>query len=246
VPKGADPFAKGCAAAIAGVEAGTVFWSAGTEMMDAALVLAPEEPLRDAMAMVLAVANGLGDSIGALGPPETAVTWDWPDTLRINRAYAGRFRADASTRDPNAVPDWLVIGASVQIEGHPPGAGDEPGDRPDLTTLVEEGCLGLDRTKLIESWSRHTLTWINRWSEDGFRPLHDAWVGRVEHRGEDVRNILRAPENSGLFLGLDEQGGMILQPEDAPTRIIPLSDMLDCQVGWPVPRMAELETGHRS
>jgi BirA family biotin operon repressor/biotin-[acetyl-CoA-carboxylase] ligase len=243
VPKGADPFAKGCAAAIAGVDAGTVFWSADTEMMDAALVLAPEEPLRDAMAMVLAVANGLGDAIGALGPPETAVTWDWPDTLRINRAYAGRFRAEASTRDPYAVPDWLVIGASVQIEGHPPGAGVEPGDRPDLTTLVEEGCLGLDRTKLVESWSRHTLSWINRWSEDGFRPLHDAWVGRVEHRGEEVRKILRAPENSGLFLGLDEHGGMILQPEGAPTRIIPLTDMLDRQVGWPVPRMAELETG---
>ena len=242
VPRGADPFAKACVASVAGVDAGTVFWSSGTDMMDAALVLAPEQPLRDAMAMVLAVANGLGDAIGALGPPETAVTWDWPDTLRINRAYAGRFRADASTRDPGAVPDWLVIGASVQIDGTPPGAGNEPGDRPDLTTLIEEGCLDLDRTRLIESWSRHTLTWINRWGDDGIRPLHDAWVGRIEGRGETVRNVLREPDNSGLFMGLDEHGGMILKT-GAESRIIPLSDMLDRQIGWPVPRMAGLEAG---
>ena len=214
VPAGVDPFAKAVAAAASpdGVDAGAVFWSERDDALDAAIVLAPETPLDQSMAVVFAVANGMGDALGALSPPEVAVTWAWPDLIKVNGADAGVFRLDAATRDLATTPNWLVVGATVQMT---PIAKGEPGDDPTVTALVEEGVVDLTRARLLESWARHSLVWINRWIEDGFRPIHDAWVARVEGRGESVAVRHAGALREGVFLGLDERGGMLLKTNAA-------------------------------
>lgn len=230
LPHGVDPLTKAAAAASSaeGVDAGTVFWSARADALDAAIVLAPEAPLGDAMAMVLAAANGLGDALGALTPPEVSVTWEWPDRLKVNGADCGAFRIEAAARDAEATPAWLAIGVTVQIQS---SSREEPGADPTKTALVEEGCADLTRTRLLESWSRHTLVWINRWLDDGFRPLHDAWVGRVERRGETIGSDYGDGAAEGVFLGLDERGGMILKTT-TETVVRPLTEMLDKPRRW--------------
>ncbi|MEO1293566.1 MAG: biotin/lipoate--protein ligase family protein [Pseudomonadota bacterium] len=228
VPEGVDPMDKAVIAAEAGVDAGTIFWSPRADQLRAALVLAPEAPLRDAMAMVAVVANGLADALGALAPPEVAVTFDWPGQIKINGAHAGVLTAEASSTDPDGEPHWLVIGVTIQLAPML----DEPGRDPRVTALVEEGCAGLTALALLESWSRHTLVWINRWLEDGFRPVHDAWIGRVDGRGEFVRLRSNGSLAEGLFLGLDDLGGMLLKSE-AETLALPLTGMLGHPHAWP-------------
>ncbi|MBX2856816.1 MAG: hypothetical protein KTR21_17650 [Rhodobacteraceae bacterium] len=231
LPAGVDPLAKAATAAgsAEGVEAGTIFWSEREDAMDAAIALAPETPLAESMAMVLVALNGLGDSLGALTPPEVAVTWEWPDLIKVNGARVGVLRADAATRDTAAVPDWLAVGVTLQLA---PISGAEPGEDPTITALWEEGCVDLTRTRLLESWSRHMLVWINRWMDDGFRPVHDSWVGRVERRGEAAVFDYGGEQRDGMFLGLDEQGGMLLKTGSA-TEALSLTQMLDHPRSWP-------------
>lgn len=230
---GVDPLAKAVAAADGpdGVAGGTVFWADREDRLEAALALAPETALNAAMAMLFAAANGLGDALGALAPPEVAVTWEWPDLVKVNGAECGAFRVDAATRDPSATPNWLVVAVSVHVAA---SAAAEPGVDPTVTALAEEGCAEIGRTRLLESWSRHTLVWINRWLEDGFRPIHDAWVARVERRGEPVAFTFGGQTRRGVFLGLDEAGGMLLKTESG-TESLPLTGLL----GHPR-RLAEL------
>ena len=214
---GMDPFAKAVASAALGTDPGLICWARDETALRAALVLAPEAPLERAIGIAFAVALGLGDALGALVPPQVAVHYVWPGTFKLNGADCGAMRVAAATTDPASVPDWLVIG--VEMPYRRPASGDEPGRRPGQTCLIEEGCLEVTPLKLLESWSRHTLAWINRWLDDGFQPLHSAWLERAWGMGEDLAD-------GGTFMGLDELGGMLVKTPKT-TEIRPLTTMLE-------------------
>lgn len=201
VAKGVDPFAKAVARAALGADPGLVVWSEETSTLRAAMVLAPEVPLEQAAPAAFALALGLGDALGALAPPEVAVHFDWPSGLRVNGARCGRLRAAASTDDPAAEPDWMVVGIEIPLT--PPRARD-PGADPERTWLAEEGCAEITASRLLEAWSRHSLVWINTWTERGFQPLHESWRGRAWGLGEPLTE-------GGVFMGLDEYGGQLVK-----------------------------------
>lgn len=214
-PAGTDPFDKAIAAALIGCDPGLVVWARRADALSAAMVLAPECKLREAIAISFAPAIGLVDSLGSLGPPEVAVHHVWPGSFKINGADCGTLRAAASTSDPEAEPDWLVI--ALDIPFLPTSEG---GEDPTKTCLFNEGCAEITPLQLLESWSRHTLVWINRWLDDGIAPLHAAWRGRAWQIGEEL------PDGSGIFMGLDEDGGMLVKTGEH-TRARPLTEMLE-------------------
>ncbi len=220
-PAGADPFDKAVSAALIGTDPGLVTYQLEPHRMRAAVVLAPEAPLRDAMAMVFATSLGFSDALGALAPPEVAVHFDWPGCIRVNGARCGKLRAAASTQDPDAEPDWLVIGLDLPL-----WSDDEPGTDPETTVLYEEGCVEVSPVRLVESWSRHSLVWINRWLDEGMAPLHADWRARAFQMGEDISLELHGKTLPGTFMGLDEAGGMLLRKGEE-TALVPLTDMLE-------------------
>ena len=136
----AAPFDTAVAMAARGCDAGIVVHNVTDRALRAALVLAPEVPLRRAMAMLPACGLGLQNALGALAPPEVAVQLDWAGGLRVNGARCGRLRVAAGGRDPEALPGWLVVGLELPLWS----ATDRPGDHPDDTALFEEGCAGVD------------------------------------------------------------------------------------------------------
>ena len=213
-----DPFERAVAKAALGCDAGLVVHKLTAERLAAALVLAPEVPLEQAMAMLPACGVGFQNALGALGPAELAVHLEWGGNIRVNGAACGRLRARAGGNDPKALPGWLVIGLEVNLKLHT----DRPGERPEETALYEEGCAGVDPVALLEAWARHTLVWINRWQEEGTRPLEAAWRGLVADIGKEVRQ----GDLTGIFLGVDENFGMLLRAGDT-THLIALSTVLE-------------------
>lgn len=214
-PRGTAPFDKAIASALIGCDPGLLIWAPRDDRMEAALVLAPELPLSQAISIVFAPAIGFVDALGALGPPEVAVHHVWPGKFRVNGAHCGGLRAAAATHDPDLEPDWLVIG--IDIPMLPTGEG---GEDPTRTCLYLEGCAELTATDLLESWSRHTLTWIHRWLTDGLPPLHAAWRERAWEMGKPLA------DSTGTFMGLDELGGMLVKSGDT-THLRPLTDILE-------------------
>lgn len=215
-----DPFAAACAEAARGCDPGAVFYDAA-DGLAAALVLAPEVPLEEAVAMWPACGVGLQNALGALGPSEMAVQLEWDGGVLLNGARCGRTRAAAPTREPSAVPSWLVVGVEV-----PWRLGAEPGLVPDRTALSEEGCADLAPLRLLESWSRHTLVWIQRWLDEGAGPLHAEWRGLVPAIGREVSVAGEGGPLRGTVLGADERFGLILRGAGG-TRVVPLSTRLE-------------------
>ena len=214
-----DPFELAIKRAQAGTDPGLVMYKLEPEHLRAAIVFTPESSLEDAMAMLFVASIGFADALGALAPPEVGVHFEWPSILRLNGAKCGEIVAAASTMDPNAEPDWLVIGLTLQI--FPSTMEVEPGQTPDTTSLIEEGCNDVPPTRLLESWARHTLVWINRYMDEGMSPIHADWRARAFGMGDEIH----VDNSTGTFLGIDEKGGLLLQ-YDGKTDLIPLSKML--------------------
>lgn len=200
---GTDPFERAQAMAALGCDGGTVVHAVQADRLRAAMIFAPEVPLGRAMAMLVVCGLGFQNALGALAPPEVAVHLAWDGAIFVNGAGCGHLSVAASTEAPGAVPDWLVVGLEVPLIQ----TAAAPGDTPDRTALYDEGCAEVDPGRLLESWARHTLVWINRWSDEGNAPLHAEWMGLLRGVGEQVtRGAL-----SGDFVGTDEDFGMLVR-----------------------------------
>ena len=99
---------------------------------------------------------------------------------------------------------------------------DEPGTTPDETSLFSEGCADIGRETLLEAWARHTLVWINTWSEDGPRSLHAEWEALAHGIGEDAD----VGGRKGKALGTDERFGLILN-DGSGAALVPLTELLE-------------------
>ncbi|SFM35472.1 biotin/lipoate--protein ligase family protein [Shimia aestuarii] len=213
-----DPFLTACMKAAAGCDSGLIVYNLAPDTLLAALVFAPEVPLADAMTMLPVCAVGFQNALGALAPPEVAVHLEWGGGLRVNGASCGRMRAAASTSTPTEIPDWLVVGFELPLW---PASADM-GNTPDQTALYAEGCADVEAPLLIESWARHTLNWVNRWEEEGTKPLHAEWRGLAHGLGEETAQ----GDVVGVFVGVDEQFGMLLRDENT-THLFPLNTLLE-------------------
>ena len=203
---GDDTLARACAAAATGAEPGTLVWAPRRDRLDCAIVLSPDRSLVLTRPVLLVGMLGLAGALGGLGPPQTRVTFGWPDRVEVNGAAVGgtRFAAPPPAAGAgNDVPAWAVIGAAIDVLGDPDD--DAPGRHPDRTTLREEGFDELDTGLLLESFSRHLLSWVGRWQEDGFVPVREAWLrhftaeeGRMVDLGEEGVLTLTGPDGTQI------------------------------------------------
>ncbi len=210
-----DPFERAQAMAALGCDAGSVIYNIQADRLRVAIVFAPEVSLQDAMAMLPLCAVGFQNALGALAPPEVAVHLGWDGLICVNGAKCGQFQVAASNIDAAEIPDWLVVGWELALIQ----TGDAPGATPDITALYNEGCADVAPPQLVESWSRHMLTWLNRWQDEGNAPLHREWMGLLRGVGEPL-------DEHGVFVGADERFGMLIRDGDE-TRLRPLTDLLE-------------------
>jgi biotin-(acetyl-CoA carboxylase) ligase len=217
-----DPFEKAISMATLGCDAGTIVHRITSEYLRAAFIFAPEVTLDKAAAMMIACGIGYSNALGALAPPEVAVHLDWHGGILVNGARCGGLKIAASHDDPNAIPDWFVVGLTIPLI---PPNDDGGGHMPDQTSLLQEGCIEVEPLRLLESWSRHSLVWINRWSDEGSAPLHAEWRTMAQGIGEDITTGLSSNEITGTFVGIDEDFGMLIRTDET-THIKPLSDLL--------------------
>ena len=218
------PFERCLKLAAEGAEAGTLLWSIGQEVCEGAIVLAPEQPLEPSLPIVLIALLGLADGLGSLVPPVVAVTFGWPDRIEVNGGAVGGVRfACAATEAAEAVPDWLVIGFGVAMRG--PRTEEAAPGRFRRTTLADEGCGEVLTIDLLEAFSRHFLSWINRWQEQGVEPVRKAWLTRATGLSKPVEIRLGDQVRAGTFEGLTETGALRLI-RDGVAQTIPLSEAM--------------------
>jgi biotin-(acetyl-CoA carboxylase) ligase len=190
-----DAFAH--ATAVAGSEgAGTLVYVGRFDLVEFAVVLEPEEPLRTARRAVYAGLAALADALAVHAPPEKPISFDWPDAVRVDGGLVGGARlAWPQDADEHAPPAWLVFGAVIRTVAM---GDEEPGLRPLSAALEEEGFDDLGSGALVESFARHLMVAIDAWQEKGFGEIAKNYLARLE------------PEQ-GVRRDIDETGDLLVR-----------------------------------
>ena len=99
--------------------------------------------------------------------------------------------------------------------------------KPNWTALNQEGCGEVDGITLLETWARHSLLWLNGLDDPAGRSaLYREWKGLVWNLGKETSVALPGETLRGMFLGVDQNFGMILKTGD-DTRLLPLTRILE-------------------
>lgn len=216
------------AAAKGEASAGDLYWSGDEAVLQVSVVLEPECDEAKALQMLFVMMVAFADSFGAAGPPEIGIFYQWPNGLRITGASIGQARVAVSSEQVDGIPKWMAVGIEVQMLPHQDKV--EPGYDLLRTSLWEEGAGELDRVMLIESFARHFLTWVHNWSEDGFKPVYEAWIGRALGHKERCEIRWQGKVHKGTFLSIDEEGQMLLRrggAKSAAMAALPLEPVVE-------------------
>ena len=205
VVNGIDVFAK--AIAVAGKsETGTVLYSENPEYVEVAIILSPEIPKIKCNQMLYIMMVASGDAIGALAPPEVAVTYAFPGFIFLNRGEAGLVKVEiAPSNDDQSIPDWMVVGLKLRLNNNIEINENEI--NADVTSLADEGGGYVSRTRAIESLSRNFLAWVSQWEDEGFKPVTEVW----NKRREETKVVTLKSGQEVSWVGLDENGLAIVK-----------------------------------
>jgi Biotin/lipoate A/B protein ligase family len=173
---------------IAGDEgAGTLVWVGRFDLVEFAVVLEPDEPLRAARRAFYAGMAALADALAAHAPPEKPIAFDWPDAIRVDRGLVGggRLAWPADARE-DAAPPWLVFGATVRTVAMSDGAA---ALRPIEAALEDEGFDDLGSGRLVESFARQLMVLTDAWQESGFGVVARSYLTRLPADANVERTI---------------------------------------------------------
>jgi biotin-(acetyl-CoA carboxylase) ligase len=176
--------------------AGTLVYVGRFDLVEFALVLEPDEPLRQARRAFYAGMTALAEAIAAHAAPETAVAIDWPDTLNVNRGLVGGGRlAWPQGTNEDEPPPWLVFGGMIRTVSLSDA---EPGLNPLITALEEEGFGENSSDLLVESFARNIMFILDSWHESGFGAVAKSYLDRLSRE-------------SGLRHDIDDNGDLLVR-----------------------------------
>jgi hypothetical protein len=145
--------------------AGTLVYVGRFDLSEFAVVLEPEEPLARARPVFYAGMVALRDALLAHAPPERPIRIGWPDAIHVDGGLIGGARlAWPAGASDDAVPDWLVLGATIRLVGL---GKEEAGLRPLATALDAEGFDDLGSGRLVERFARHLMLALDAWRSGG-------------------------------------------------------------------------------
>jgi biotin-(acetyl-CoA carboxylase) ligase len=153
--------------------AGLLTYVGRFDLAEFAVVLEPEEPLRLARRTFYAGMAALADALAASAPPETAINIEWPDALYVNWGLVGGGRlAWPQGVGEGEVPPWLVFGGMIRTASML----NDPGAKPQITALDEEGFADITSTHIVESFARNFMAILDSWREHGFDAVAKSYL----------------------------------------------------------------------
>lgn len=176
--------------------AGTLVFVGRFDLVEFAVVLEPDEPLLRARRTFYAGMSALMDALAVNAPPEKPMDIDWPDAIRVDTGLVGGGRlAWPDEADENEPPQWLVFGAMIRTVSTMEG---EAGLRPLSTALEDEGFSDMTAGEFVEAFSRHFMSAIDRWQEQGFGAVAREYLSRL-------------PAEQGVRRDIDDNGDLLVR-----------------------------------
>ncbi len=150
--------------------------------------------------------------VAALGAGDTLrrhaqVRFKWPNDLMLEGCKLGGILVETSN-------GAAAVGIGINIASAPED------------TETPATCLpaSVSPDALLDDIHSSFEVWYRRWLDDGFAPLREAWLRHGIGLGEPIRARLARETIEGVFGGLDDDGGLLLD-RDGGRRVIAAGDV---------------------
>jgi len=230
-----DTLSEAARLAEQGAEEGTVVWAlrqhdAKTQSGDAwlasegdlhcALILRPEFDRSTALQLLYVAALSVGAVLSENVSPMTTLHYRWPNEILLRQGKAGSLRV--SGKPTPAGFDWLVLSLDLNVEKTPESVSFA------AAAVHPDGECDVARVVLLENYCRYFLRTINRWAEDGFSPILNAWLQRVPDIDQFFRVRFQHSVVEGMLERVNDQGAAVVRT-DAGEVVVPLNEFFGFQ-----------------
>ncbi len=182
------------------------------------LVLRPECRPAEALQLGFVAALGLGQTLGSIVPPMTELRYKWPNDVLLGGSKVAGILMESATQGDGEL-DWLVLGMGVNVQS-------SPGDPAfPATSLRAMGAEVQDPGEILALFCRNLLPWVNRWLDQGFAPIREAWLHYAFAKDEEIEVRLGEERVTGRFAELDETGALIVEAGDGTRRTLTYGDV---------------------
>jgi biotin-(acetyl-CoA carboxylase) ligase len=180
--------------------AGTLVFVSRFDLVEFAVVLEPDEPLRTARRAFYAGMVALTGALMAHAPPQKPIICVWPDAIYVDQGLVGGTQLAWSDGPEDDPPQWLVFGGMIRTVSMAEG---DPGLRPLSTAIEDEGFDEAGAAELVGSFARHLMVQIDAWQEFGFNEIAKTYLKRL------------APDK-GASRDIDDNGDLLVRRPDKP------------------------------
>ena len=189
-------------------------WMSGYRNLHCAIILRPEDSFETCCQLSLLATICAAMAISRQAEPLEEFRYHWPNDITLNQGKLAGLTLSGEIS--NSSVEWMVVALNVNVFDHPKSKGF------DAASMRGEGFQSFDRIQLLEAYSREFLSWINRWSEEGFEPIRKAWLFKG-HQIDDLVNVkLEHSCVKGTFKNIDSRGALKLETKGS-TETITLS-----------------------
>jgi len=178
-------------------------WSSPVGNLYSSLLLRPTCSLAEAARLTFLIAVAMAEAIETVTGMQVRPDCKWPNDLMVNgRKICGILLESASNHLSST--DYLVIGTGVNVAFYP-----DDSER-SATSLASLGA-PVSVHELVSVYVERIAYWLPIWEQQGFTPIREAWLTRGYGIGEPVVARLTERELQGTFVGLDDDGSLILR-----------------------------------
>jgi len=191
-------------------------WMSGHNNLHCALILRPGLPLAECCQLSLLACVACSIAMAEQAEPLVELRYRWPNDVLLNRGKVAGVTLSGEINDDTV--DWMVININVNVFDHPAVKGFA------AASMRGEGFERCDREALLSAYGRELVSWLGRWSDEGFAPVRKAWLARGA--GEDLDYALTVADvvTTGTFADLQDNGDVMLATGNATPQRFALQD----------------------
>ncbi len=183
-------------------------WNAPMGNIYMSVLLRPECNLERAGEIAFVAAVALSDALDHYLDDQHVKTLKWPNDILINGLKISGILLESNITDDKL--DGLVVGIGVNVF-----------NAPELATCLNEVAkepvyVNKVRDTILEELDKA----YSLWQEEGFAPIRAKWLENAHGIGQEITARLPNESFNGIFSGLNDDGGLILEQDNGDQKII--------------------------
>jgi BirA family biotin operon repressor/biotin-[acetyl-CoA-carboxylase] ligase len=154
--------------------------------------------------------DGLSLAIGACvakaitSVSQVKVSLKWPNDILLNGGKAGGILVEIASGDASTRRLVIGVGINLSLSSNDAGAIDQP------WSVIEN----VSRNELAAALVTEISMGLEGFSQLGFEPFRSAWQALDAHEGQEVSIISNNSAQTGISLGVNESGNLMLETSE--------------------------------